>query len=161
MLVTFLQSPLESPGSLNSILLQGKQAGQKTGLAKQGSPHRIRAENMESQAAKSGFMGRVQSFSHICSREKTRKAKAQFELTLATVVLDNKKGFFKYVNSKGGSKENTVLLVDTGDHQQKGLMPDPLTWKIMTGGAMTFHLWSLKSCSNSCSRSVFTTLRTR
>lgn len=116
---------------------------------------------MESQAAKSGFMGRVQSFSHICSREKTGKAKAQFELTLATVVLDNKKGFFKYVNSKGGSKENTVLLVDTGDHQQKGLMPDPLTWKIMTGGAMTFHLWSLKSCSNSCSRSVFTSLRTR
>ena len=67
---------------------------------------------MESQAAKSGFMGRVQSFSHICSREKTGKAKAQFELTLATVVLDNKKGFFKYANSKRGFKHTAGLIAD-------------------------------------------------
>ena len=34
---------------------------------------------------------------HIC-RDKTRKVKAQLEL--ASVVSDNKKGFFKYDNSK-------------------------------------------------------------
>lgn len=62
-------------------------------------------------------MGRVQSFIYICSREKTGKAKSQLELMLATVVLDNKKDFFRYVKSKGGSKENTVLIVDTGDQQ--------------------------------------------
>lgn len=57
-------------------------------------------------------MGRAQSFSYIYSGEKTGKAKAQLES-----MLDNKKGFFKYVNSKGRSKENTVLIVDTGDQQ--------------------------------------------
>ncbi|GAB0209633.1 mitochondrial enolase superfamily member 1 [Grus japonensis] len=48
----------------------------------------------------------------IC-REKTRKAKAQLELKLASVVSDNKKVFFKYVNSKRRSKENIgAILVE-------------------------------------------------
>ncbi|KAK4822413.1 hypothetical protein QYF61_015160 [Mycteria americana] len=51
----------------------------------------------------------------IC-REKTRKAKAELELKLASVVSDNKKGFFKYVNSKRRSKENIgQILVEDGD----------------------------------------------
>lgn len=54
------------------------------------------------------WLHRVQS----CS-EKMRKAKAQLELTLAIIVSDNnnKKVFFKYVNSKR-SKENVGLGVD-------------------------------------------------
>ncbi|KAK4829953.1 hypothetical protein QYF61_008084 [Mycteria americana] len=48
-------------------------------------------------------------------REKTRKAKAQLELKLASVVLDNKKGFFKYVNSRRRSEENIgQILVEDG-----------------------------------------------
>ncbi|KAK4823199.1 hypothetical protein QYF61_027208 [Mycteria americana] len=51
----------------------------------------------------------------IC-REKTRKARAQLELKLASVVSDNKRGFFKYVNSKRRSKENIrLILVEDGD----------------------------------------------
>ncbi|GAB0209165.1 mitochondrial enolase superfamily member 1 [Grus japonensis] len=52
---------------------------------------------------------------HIGNREKTRKAKARLELKLASVVSDNKKGFFKYVNSKRRSKENIgLILVEDG-----------------------------------------------
>ncbi|KAK4810867.1 hypothetical protein QYF61_008839 [Mycteria americana] len=48
-------------------------------------------------------------------REKTRKAKAQLELKLASAASDNKKGFFKYVNSKRRSKENIgPILVKDG-----------------------------------------------
>lgn len=39
-------------------------------------------------------------------REKTQKAKAELELKVASVVPDNRKGFFKYVSSKWRSKEN-------------------------------------------------------
>ncbi|GAB0179848.1 mitochondrial enolase superfamily member 1 [Grus japonensis] len=47
--------------------------------------------------------------------EKTKKAKAQFELKMSSVVSDNKKGFFKYVNSKRRSKENIgPILVEDG-----------------------------------------------
>ncbi|KAK4833057.1 hypothetical protein QYF61_027719 [Mycteria americana] len=49
----------------------------------------------------------------IC-REKMRKAKAQLELKLASAVSD-KNSFFKYVNSKMSSKENTgLILVEDG-----------------------------------------------
>jgi len=51
---------------------------------------------------------------HIC-REKTQKAKAQSELKLAIVVLDNRKGFFKYVDSRRRCKENIrQMLVEDG-----------------------------------------------
>jgi len=33
-------------------------------------------------------------------REEIRKAKAQLEFNLATVVRDNKKCFYKYINNK-------------------------------------------------------------
>ena len=48
-------------------------------------------------------------------REKTRKAKAQLELKLASVVSDNKVAFFKCVHSKRRSKENIgPILVEDG-----------------------------------------------
>lgn len=40
-----------------------------------------------------------------------RKAKIQPELTVVTVVSNNKKRFFMYVNSKGRSKENVGLIL--------------------------------------------------
>jgi len=40
-------------------------------------------------------------------REKIRTAKAQLELSLATVVRDNKKCFYKYINNKKRAKEKT------------------------------------------------------
>ncbi|KAK4815416.1 hypothetical protein QYF61_001404 [Mycteria americana] len=46
-------------------------------------------------------------------REKIRKAKAQLELNLATVVRDNKKCFYKYNNNKR-AKENLPPLLDVG-----------------------------------------------
>ncbi|GAB0179901.1 hypothetical protein GRJ2_000455400 [Grus japonensis] len=50
----------------------------------------------------------------IC-REKTRMAQVQLDLKLASVASDNKKGFFKYVNSKRRSKENIgPILVEVG-----------------------------------------------
>jgi len=48
-------------------------------------------------------------------REKTRKANAQSELKLVRAVSDNKKGIFKYVNSKRRAKENIgPILVEDG-----------------------------------------------
>lgn len=98
---------------------------------------------------------------HIC-REKTRKAKAQLELTLATVVSDNKKGFFKYVQSKRRSNENTVLILGDNGHltnkEEKIAehlmyflfvclfqyltvthlwLSEAQSWRTMTGGALT------------------------
>ncbi|GAB0208240.1 mitochondrial enolase superfamily member 1 [Grus japonensis] len=45
-------------------------------------------------------------------RGKIRKAKAQLELNLATVVRDNKKCFYKYINNKKRAKENLHPLLD-------------------------------------------------
>jgi len=45
-------------------------------------------------------------------REKIRKANAQLELRLATVVRDNKKHFSKYVNNKKRAKENLHPLLN-------------------------------------------------
>jgi len=45
-------------------------------------------------------------------REEMRKAKAQLELRLATVVRDNKKCFYKYINNKKRAKENLHPLLD-------------------------------------------------
>ncbi|KAK4826215.1 hypothetical protein QYF61_006159 [Mycteria americana] len=50
------------------------------------------------------------------SREKIRKAKAQLELNLATVVRDNKKCFYKYINNKKRAKENLPPLLDAGEN---------------------------------------------
>jgi len=43
-----------------------------------------------------------------------RKAKAQLELRLATVVRDNKQCFYKYINNKKRAKENLHPLLDAG-----------------------------------------------
>ncbi|GAB0204509.1 mitochondrial enolase superfamily member 1 [Grus japonensis] len=45
-------------------------------------------------------------------RDKIRKAKAQLEFNLATVVRDNKKCFYKYINNKRRAKENLHPLLD-------------------------------------------------
>ena len=44
--------------------------------------------------------------------EEIRRAKAQLELNLATIVRDNKKCFYKYVNKKK-AKENIYPSMDT------------------------------------------------
>jgi len=43
-----------------------------------------------------------------------RKAKAYLELNLAKEIKDNKKGFFKYVNSKRKTRENMGPLLNEG-----------------------------------------------
>ena len=45
-------------------------------------------------------------------RDKIRKAKAHLELNLATAVKDNKKCFYKYINTKRRTKENLYPLLD-------------------------------------------------
>ncbi|GAB0207550.1 mitochondrial enolase superfamily member 1 [Grus japonensis] len=45
-------------------------------------------------------------------RDATRKAKAHLELKLARDVKDNKKGFFKYINSKRKTRENVGPLLN-------------------------------------------------
>ncbi|KAK4815431.1 hypothetical protein QYF61_002646 [Mycteria americana] len=47
-------------------------------------------------------------------REKTRRAKAELELSLAAAIKDNKNHFFKYISSKRRAKENLQPLVDGG-----------------------------------------------
>jgi len=42
------------------------------------------------------------------------KAKAQLELRLATVVRDNQKCFYKYINNKTRAKENLQPSLDVG-----------------------------------------------
>ena len=63
---------------------------------------------------------------HIC-REKTHKANAELELKLAGVVSGNKKGFFKYINSKKRSKENIGPMLDEEGHlifwAKEGIIP--------------------------------------
>ena len=49
-------------------------------------------------------------------REKTRKAKAQLELSLATKVKDNNKYFCKYIYSKRRARENLHPLMDAEDN---------------------------------------------
>lgn len=39
--------------------------------------------------------------------------KAQLELSMATAVKDNKKGFYKYITNKKRVKENLLPLLDT------------------------------------------------
>jgi len=45
-------------------------------------------------------------------REEIRKAKDQLELRLATIVRDNKKWFYKYINNKKQAKESLHPLLD-------------------------------------------------
>jgi len=45
-------------------------------------------------------------------REEIRKAKAQLELRLATVVRDSKKCFYKYIKNKKRTKEKLHPFLD-------------------------------------------------
>lgn len=45
-------------------------------------------------------------------RDATRKAKVSLESNVVGDVKNNKKGFFKYVRSKGKARENVVPLLD-------------------------------------------------
>ena len=47
-------------------------------------------------------------------RDATRKAKACLELNLAKGIKENKKGFFKYINSKRKTSKNVTLLLSDG-----------------------------------------------
>lgn len=48
------------------------------------------------------------------SREKIRRGKAQLEPNLATAIKDNRKCFYKDINSKRKVKENLDPLLDAG-----------------------------------------------
>jgi len=47
-------------------------------------------------------------------RSVVRKVKAQLELNVARVVMDNKKGFYKCTGDKRKAKENVALLLNGG-----------------------------------------------
>ena len=53
-------------------------------------------------------------------REEIRKAKAQLELRLATVVRDNKKCSYKYINNKKGQRASPSLIGCEGDYCHQG-----------------------------------------
>jgi len=59
------------------------------------------------QATQEEYRGLVRS-----CREEIRKAKDQLELRLATVVRDNKKCFYKYINNKKRANESLHPLLD-------------------------------------------------
>ena len=61
------------------------------------------------------YRGLVQS-----CREEIRKAKAQLELMLATVVRDNRKCFYKYINKKRAKEILHPLLDVGGEYCQQG-----------------------------------------
>lgn len=94
--------------------LQVKQVGQKTGLVETrnsswdwGRKRNYITSGSKVWAPQGGYRAAV----WLC-REKPGKAEAQLELTLAKVVSDNKKGIFRYVNSKRKSKENIRPILD-------------------------------------------------
>jgi len=103
-------------------VLQDRPAGKTTGLAEQGDfagaqeKRRIYHLWKKGQATQEEYRGLIRS-----CREEIRKAKAQLELRLATVVRDNKKCFYKYINNKKRAKENLHPLLDVGgEYCQRG-----------------------------------------
>ena len=61
------------------------------------------------QATQEEYRGLIRS-----CREEIRKAKAQLELMLATVLWDNKTCFYKHINNKKRAKENLHPLLGAG-----------------------------------------------
>jgi len=95
---------------------QDEPAGKTTGLAEQGAlagtqekKRRVYHLRKKGQASREEYRGLIRS-----CREEIRKAKAQLELRLATVVRVNKKCFYKYVNNKKTAKESLHPSLDAG-----------------------------------------------
>ncbi|KAF1552038.1 hypothetical protein FQV20_0001515, partial [Eudyptula albosignata] len=86
------------PAWLNGELLQG--------LRKKRRVYRLWKKGQATQ-------GEYRDLVRSC-REEMRKAKAQLERNLATVIKDNKKSFYKYINDKKRAKETLHPLLDAG-----------------------------------------------
>jgi len=76
------------------------------GLKKKRSVYRLW---MKGQVTQEEYRGLVRSY-----REEIRKAKAQLELRVATVVRDNKKRFYKCIKNKKRAKESLHPLLNAG-----------------------------------------------
>jgi len=63
----------------------------------------------QGKATQEEYRGLVRS-----CREEIRKAKAQLELRLATIVRNNEKCFYKYIKNKKRAKKNLYPLLDAG-----------------------------------------------
>jgi len=112
----FLQGgSLKDTGAGCPHVPQDKLAGKMTGLAEQGAlagtqeKRRLYHLWKKGQATQEEYRGLIRT-----CREEIRKAKAQLELRLATVVRDNKKCFYKYINNQKRAKENLHPLLDAG-----------------------------------------------
>jgi len=92
---------------------QAEPAGEMTSLAEQGALAGTQEERRvyhlwkKGQVTQEEYRGLIRS-----CREEIRKAKAQLELRLATLVRDNKKCFYKYINNKMRAKESLHPLLD-------------------------------------------------
>lgn len=58
----------------------------------------------------SDYLGGIQEY-RAC-RDATKKFKSHPEFNLAKEVKDNRKGFFKYTNSKKKTRKNVILLLN-------------------------------------------------
>jgi len=93
---------------------QDKLVGKMTGLAEQGALAGTQGEKRRAyhlwkkgQVSQEEYRGLVRS-----CREEIRKAKAQLELRLATVLRDNKNFFYRYINNNKRAKESLHPLRD-------------------------------------------------
>jgi len=92
---------------------QDEPAGKTTGLAEQGTLAGNQEKKRVYNCRKKGQVTQEEYRSLIRScRGEIRKAKAQLELGLATVVRDNKKSFYKYIDNKKRAKESLHPLLD-------------------------------------------------
>jgi len=104
------------------------------------------------QATQEEYRGLIKS-----CRGEIEKAKAQLELRLATVVKDNKKCFYKYINSKKRAKENLHPFLDVGEilppRMRKRLrylmpsLPHSLIVRLFIPGVVSPQCWKIgKEC---------------
>ena len=92
---------------------QDKTAGNMTGLAEERDLLGLRKKRTVYNFCRKGQVTQEEHMDLIRSRrEKIRKAKVQLELSLVTMVRDNKKFFYKYINNKKEAKENLHPLLD-------------------------------------------------
>ena len=89
-------------------MLEVKQEGQKAGLAEQGSPPELRPKKKHMDCGSKVRLYCSGYAVHHSSRKTIGTAKAQLELKLAGMLVDNKKRGFKYVDSKRRVKHWSV-----------------------------------------------------